>query len=71
MTNEEKEKYHIEGIATLFKNVMFGMALVIGIGYLASKYFENNNLQNIFFFISLLIGIPYLLLQSNAKKYKK
>ncbi|WP_452230472.1 DUF3784 domain-containing protein [Lacinutrix sp. MEBiC02404] len=71
LTKEEKEKYHIEGIATLFRDVMFGMAILIIIGYFASKWLENANLQNIFFYISIGIGIPYLLIKSNSKKYKK
>lgn len=71
MSKEEKENYNIEGIATLFRNVMFGMAALMIIGYFASKYFEDANLQNIFFYISIGIGIPYLLILSNSKKYKK
>lgn len=71
MSKEEKEKYNIEAIATLFRNVMFGMALLILMGYLASKWFLNASLQNIFFYIALGIGVPYLLIQSNSKKYKK
>ncbi|MBU2937953.1 DUF3784 domain-containing protein [Lacinutrix sp. C3R15] len=71
MSKEEKEKYNIAALATLFKNVMFGMALLIIIGYFASKWFHNANLENIFLFISILTGIPYLLITSNSKKYKK
>lgn len=32
MSKEEKEKYDIEGIASVFRNIMFGMAFIIIIG---------------------------------------
>ncbi|PWH82069.1 hypothetical protein DIS18_12450 [Algibacter marinivivus] len=71
MPKEEKEKYNIEGIANVFRNVMFGMALIIIFGYLITKLTENPNFQNYVFWTSIIIGIPYLLIQSNSKKYKK
>jgi len=71
MPKEEKEKYNIEGIANLFRNVMFGMALIIISGYLIAKLTENPNIQNYAFWISMIVGIPYLLIASNSKKYKE
>ena len=68
---EEKEKYNIEGIATVFRNVMFGMALIIIIGYFIAKLTENPDIQNYAFWTSMIIGIPYLLIESNSKKHKK
>jgi len=70
MPREEKEKYNIVGIATLFGNVMFGMALIIITGYLITELTENPNIQNYAFWASMIIGIPYLLIKSNSKKYK-
>ncbi len=70
MPREEKEKHNIAGIATLFGNVMFGMALIIITGYLITDLTENPNIQNYAFWASLIIGIPYLLIKSNSKKYK-
>ena len=70
MPREEKEKYNIAGIATLFGNVMFGMALIIITGYLITELTENPNIQNYAFWASMIIGIPYLLIKSNSKKYK-
>jgi len=70
MTREEKEKYDIEEIATLFKNVLFGMALIIFSGYFINKLSENSNIQDYAFWTSIIIGIPYLLIKSNSKKYK-
>ncbi|MBQ0787433.1 MAG: DUF3784 domain-containing protein [Oceanihabitans sp.] len=71
MSKEEKENYNIEGIATLFRNVLFGMAALMIIGYFASKWMADASVANIFFYISIGIGIPYLLIKSNSKKYKK
>lgn len=70
MPKEEKEKYNMEGIANLFRNVMFGMALIIISGYIVAELMDNPNIQNYAFWTSMIIGIPYLLIKSNSKKYK-
>lgn len=70
MPKEEKEKYDIEGIATVFRNVMFGMALIIISGYSIAQLTENSNIQNYAFWASMAIGIPYLLIKSNSKEFK-
>ena len=70
MPKEEKEKYNIAGIANVFRNVMFGMALIVISGYLITELTENPNIQNYAFWTSMIIGIPYLLIKSNSKKYK-
>lgn len=70
MDPEEKANYNIERIATLFRNVMFGMAAIIFIGYLFSKWLEIPNFELYSFYAAILIGIPYLLIQANSKKYK-
>ena len=69
-SKEEKEKYDIAGIANVFRNTMFGMALIIIIGYFATDVFDNPDIEIIAFFGSLLIGLPYLLLKTNTDKYK-
>ena len=71
LPKEEKEKYHIEEIASVFRNVMFGMSLIIILGYSITKVTENENIQIYAFWTSLIVGIPYLLIESNSKKYKK
>ena len=71
MSKEEKEKYNIEGIATVFRNAMFAMAIIIIAGYLIAKLTENQNIQYYALGISMIIGIPYLLIESNSKKHKK
>ena len=70
MSAEKKAACDIEGIANLLKNVFFGMALLIIIGYLISKLLKNPMIENIAFFGAILIGIPYLLVKSNSDKYK-
>ncbi len=37
MSKAEKSKYDIEGIATIFRNAMFGMALILITGYFIAK----------------------------------
>ena len=71
MPKEDKEKYNIEGIANVFRNVMFGMALIIIIGYFIAKLTENPDIQNYAFWTSMIVGIPYLLIESNSKKHRK
>ncbi len=71
MPKNEKEKYDIESIAKVFGNVMFGMALVMLIGYFIAKFTANPMIQNYTFWITLIIGISYLLIETNSKKYKK
>lgn len=70
MSKEEQEKYAIDGIASVFRNAMFGMAVIMILGYLLSKYLDNSDLEKYSFFGALLIGIPYLLFVSNSKKYR-
>lgn len=71
MSKEKKAKYDIEGIATVFRNVMIGMGLVVIAGYFISEYTENSNIEIYAFWISIVIGVPYLLIQSNSKKFRK
>lgn len=70
MSKEEQAKYDIEKIASLFRNVMFAMALVVILGYSAQRWFNVENGDWIGFFASILIGVPSLLIGSNSDKYK-
>jgi len=70
MPKKEREKYDISKIATVFRNTMFGMALIILIGYFSAEWFKNPNIENIAFYGAILIGVPYLLIKINSKKYK-
>ncbi|WP_339701044.1 DUF3784 domain-containing protein [uncultured Marixanthomonas sp.] len=70
MSKEEKAKVDVDGIATVFRNAMFGMAFIMIIGYFAATWFENSEIETIAFYGALIVGIPYLLIRSNSKKYK-
>ncbi len=70
LSKAERAKVDIKGIATVFRNAMFGMALIMIIGYFTAIKFENTSIENASFFGAILIGIPYLLIQSNSKKYR-
>ncbi|WP_338732052.1 DUF3784 domain-containing protein [Mangrovimonas cancribranchiae] len=70
MTAKKKAKYNISGIATLMRNVMFAMAILILLGYYVSNWLNKPNLEMIFMFIAILIGLPYLLIKANSNKYK-
>lgn len=70
MSKEKQEKVDIEGIATLMRTVLFGMALIVLLGFFISKVTENSKIETISLFVTILIGIPYLLVKSNSDKYK-
>jgi hypothetical protein len=70
MSKAEKEKVDIKGIATVFRNAMFGMAAIMLLGYFIAEKLKNPNLHSITFFGALMVGIPYLLIQSNSKKHR-
>lgn len=70
MPAKKKAKYDIDGIATLFRNTMFAMALIIIIGYFVAERLNKPDIKSIAFFGSLLVGLPYLLLKANSNKYK-
>ena len=47
MSKEKKAKYNVEGIATLMRNVFFGMALIIIIGYFISNSLKKKKPRSI------------------------
>lgn len=70
MSKEEKSKQDIDGIATVFRNAMFGMALIMIIGHFISKWMEDPQIETISLFGAIIIGLPYLLITTNSGKYK-
>jgi hypothetical protein len=70
LPQEEKKKYDVEGIASVFRNAMFFMAFVISLGYYISQWSEIQEIKFYSFYGALVIGIPYLLINSNKNKYK-
>lgn len=71
MPKEEKEKYDIEGVASVFRNAMFGMALILIVGHYLAIEMSNSKIETYSLFISIVIGLPYLLILSNSDKFKK
>ncbi len=71
MSKEEKAKYDVEKIATVFRNVMFGMAIIFVAGYFLEKFTENPDIEIYAFWIAMALGIPYLLIKSNSESCKK
>lgn len=71
MPKEEKEKYNVEGVATVFRNAMFGMAGIIVLGNFLADFINYPELERYSFYTAMAIGIPYLLVVSNSKKYRK
>jgi ammonia channel protein AmtB len=70
MPKEKQEQYDIDGIASVFRNAMFGMAFMMILGYIISKVLDRESLEVYVLFGALLIGLPYLLVMSNSSKYK-
>ncbi|WP_460220594.1 DUF3784 domain-containing protein [Psychroserpens sp. MEBiC05023] len=70
LSKDEQSKYDIEGIATIFRNAMFSMALIMILGYLIAKWFEFPKIEPYTLGVVLVIGLPYILIVSNSDKYK-
>ena len=70
MSKEKQENYDIDGIATVFRNAMFGMALLMIIGFIISKFLNNPKIEVYTAIGAIMMGLPYLLVLSNSKKFK-
>ncbi|WP_026966477.1 DUF3784 domain-containing protein [Algoriphagus terrigena] len=70
MSSNEKDRVNVEAVADVFRNAMFGMALVILTGYMVSKFTGDPSIQQTVFFAAIFIGMPYLIIASNLKKNK-
>lgn len=71
MPKEKQEQLDIKGIANVFRNAMFGMAIIMILGYVIAMVFERPDIEKYAVFAALIIGIPYLLISSNSRKFKK
>lgn len=71
MSKEKQANYNVDGIATLMRNVLFAMAIIMIIGYFIANWLNNPDIEMIFMFVTFLIGIPYLLIKANSNKYKR
>jgi len=70
LPKEAKANYDIEGIATVFRNVFFGMAIAFIIVYFVSEWLNLPDIENVSFFAIILFGVGYLIFKSNSKRYK-
>lgn len=70
MTKEQQKKYNIEGIAVVFRNGLFAIAILNCIGYLISLWLNNPQIEFYTIIFSVLIGVTYILVLSNSSKYK-
>lgn len=71
LSPEEKAKVDIKGISIVFRNAMFGMAVIIVAGSLFSYWLDDPSMEWIGLIIAVVIGVPYLLVTTNSDKYKK
>jgi hypothetical protein len=70
MSKKEKENIDIKKLADVLRNGMFGMAMILIVGYLISEYTQEPKVENYFIFASFILGIPYMLIKSNSKNIK-
>ena len=70
LSKVEKAKYDIAGIATVFRNGMFGMALLLVVGSLLADWLKDPRIESYSTFATIIIGVAYLLIKSNSKKFK-
>jgi len=71
MSHKQRAQYNLEKIGTLFRNVMFGMALVILLGYFLSKWLEVESIEPILFATAIVIGCVILIARLNSEAYKR
>jgi hypothetical protein len=67
MPAEEKAKTDVAGIATLFRNVMWIIAVILLIGWVGEKAFKVN-IESYVISGTVAPGMIYLLIKSNSKK---
>tara|TARA_B100000809_G_scaffold266411_1_gene329015 strand:- start:2402 stop:2716 length:315 start_codon:yes stop_codon:yes gene_type:complete len=70
ISKEKQKKVDIQGIASVFRNGMFGMAALLLLGSALSLWLADDRMELYLFFLSIAIGIPYILIVSNSNEYK-
>ena len=72
MSKEEKSKYDVEGIASVMRNAMFGMAFIMIMGYFISKWMKDPQIEMISMFglreTSTIFGPSMQIEQSSVGK---
>ena len=72
LSDNDKSKFDIEGIALVFRNTLCSMGIAILIGVVIDKVLgQQDHISFYVMMISCAIGIPYLLITTNSSKYKK
>jgi len=71
LSDAEKAKIDIDGVALVFRNTLCTMGGIILIGVLLDKLLAEDKIAFYAMMISCIIGIPYILIKTNSSKYKK
>jgi hypothetical protein len=71
MSTKQQAEYNIKKIATLFRNVMFGMAAIIIVGFVVNLWIIDPVVETLTILVAVFVGVPYLLVKSNSEEYKK
>jgi hypothetical protein len=71
MSTKQQAEYNIKKIATLFRNVMFGMAAIIIVGFVVNLWIIDQIVETLTILVAVFVGVPYLLVKTNSKDYKK
>lgn len=71
MSHKQRAQYDLEKIGTLFRNVMFTMAILLTVGYFLSRWLQMPVVEYTIFFCTVIGGCIYLITKANSKKYKK
>ncbi|MGB0837370.1 MAG: DUF3784 domain-containing protein [Flavobacteriaceae bacterium] len=72
LSDGEKAKIDIEGVALVFRNTLCFMGIAILIGVVLDEVFgQQDQISFYTMMISCTVGIPYLLFKTNSSKYKK
>ncbi len=70
MPQNQIERYDFNRIATVYRNVMFGMAAMVIIGWGLAIVTGMSQMGYNVFVLSLLVGIPFLIIETFSKKYR-
>lgn len=68
LSSSEKERIDVNGVANVFRNGFFGMAVIILAGYFYGKLTGDLTVQKPAIFAAIFIGLPYVIIASNLKK---
>lgn len=71
MSPEEQAKYDIEGIASVFRNAFFAMAIMVLILPLFPFGLNESTTHFVSIMLSVFIGVIYIVVRINSKQLKK